>query len=101
MITDDHTHTKKSLDCTEKTNDTTALANKTAIGEAGHAPVVKEHSLLVMNATMDAISEMRPHRFIGILSVMYFTCSAGIAATIAVSTTAGAKALHVIPAAQR
>lgn len=31
-------------------------------------PVVKEHSLEVTNDTMEAISEIRPQRFMGILS---------------------------------
>ena len=40
---------------------------------------------------------MVPQRFIGILSVIYLTCSGGIFSTISVRTTAGHKALHVMP----
>jgi len=50
-----------------------------------------------MNATMAAISGMVPHRCMGIFSVMYRTCSSGMASTMAVRTTAGASALHVMP----
>merc|ERR1711920_160648 len=59
-------------------------------------PVVKEHSLEAAKRTVDATSSNLPVRAIGILSVMYFTCSAGIASTIAVCTTAGATQLQVI-----
>ena len=50
-----------------------------------------------MKQIIEAFSSSSPVRFIGILSVMYLTCAAGIAATISVRTTAGARQLHVIP----
>mmetsp|Transcript_68434 Transcript_68434/g.146438 ORF Transcript_68434/g.146438 Transcript_68434/m.146438 type:complete len:99 (-) Transcript_68434:678-974(-) len=59
-------------------------------------PVVKEHSCEAANATVPATSAMVPVRPIGILSVMYFTCSGGMASTIAVCTTAGATQFTVM-----
>ena len=59
-------------------------------------PVVKLHAgeaAKQMTATTSSSSHVR---FFGILSVMYLTCASGIAATIAVRTTAGATALHVM-----
>lgn len=59
-------------------------------------PVVKEHSGDAAKATVDATSSSLQVRPIGILSVMYFTCSGGIASTMAVWTTAGAMQLMAI-----
>ena len=50
-----------------------------------------------MNSTRATISSLVPQRPIGILSVIYFTCSGGRAATISVKMTAGASAFTVIP----
>ncbi len=50
-----------------------------------------------IQAIISAASVRVPVRPIGILSVMYETCSSGIASTIAVRMTAGASAFTVTP----
>ena len=58
--------------------------------------VVKEQLGLAAKQMIPTTSASSHVRFFGILSVMYFTCASGIAATIAVRTTAGATALTQI-----
>ena len=57
-------------------------------------PVVKEFSGDTMNAAIAANSSSVPQRFIGIFSVMYFTCASGIASTMAVRAANDAVQIH-------
>ena len=50
-----------------------------------------------MKPAIAATSSRVAQRFMGILSVMYLTCASGSLSTIAVRTTAGARALTVMP----
>ena len=60
-------------------------------------PVIKLFSLETIYATRFAASSSVPHLFIGVLSVIYFTCDSGNASTNGVLITAGASALIVMP----
>ena len=61
--------------------------------DRGRELLVEYHDLLTQVTRRYGV----PQRFIGIFSVMYVTCAAGIASTIGVRMTAGASAFTVMP----